>query len=274
MKAPHNDRAISCWEAGPLTHCGAAVSLRIRPIAVDEPAPVAVLLRIQCRPPQRFRGTRACGTVPVWPPRRPAPRFLRTGPAAWRAAIAWSGTPFGAWQASMTERPAPVEHVREQLEPAAADAVRAYAAGTGANADRLAAVLEDIAGNGLPSAEDCTPREELRETRLARRAKQRPAVAWWPHSTAHAAAVSPSPAPPRSSWKTSTSEAEIHAPGPRTGGHLRRPGRRRTDPRRHHQLLAARQSCSDPGSCVGLRRCSACSNATRTSAGRVPSRPS
>jgi hypothetical protein len=35
-------------------------------------------------------------------------------------------------------------------------------------------VLEDIATNGLPDPEQCTPWEELRETRLAR---QRPAVA-------------------------------------------------------------------------------------------------
>ncbi|WP_186001628.1 hypothetical protein [Streptomyces sp. IB201691-2A2] len=31
--------------------------------------------------------------------------------------------------------------------------------------------------HGLPSVEDCTPWEELRETYLARLAKQRPAVA-------------------------------------------------------------------------------------------------
>ncbi|MER6187718.1 hypothetical protein [Streptomyces sp. NPDC001652] len=41
----------------------------------------------------------------------------------------------------------------------------------------FAAVLEDIAENGLPAVEDCTPWEELREQHLARLAKQRPAVA-------------------------------------------------------------------------------------------------
>jgi hypothetical protein len=66
---------------------------------------------------------------------------------------------------------------RQQLEPAAADAVRAYAAKTRENADRLAAVLEDIATNGLPAVEECTPWEELREEHLARLAAQRPAVA-------------------------------------------------------------------------------------------------
>ncbi|MFF8609642.1 hypothetical protein ACF06X_27385 [Streptomyces sp. NPDC015346] len=66
---------------------------------------------------------------------------------------------------------------RRQLEPAAADAVRAYAARTRANADQFAAVLEDIATNGLPAVEDCTPWEELREAHLARLAAQRPAVA-------------------------------------------------------------------------------------------------
>ncbi|WP_030993765.1 hypothetical protein [Streptomyces sp. NRRL WC-3744] len=55
--------------------------------------------------------------------------------------------------------------------------VRAYAAKTRENADQLAAVLEDIATNGLPSVEDCTPWEELREAHLARVASQRPAVA-------------------------------------------------------------------------------------------------
>ncbi|MEV5787158.1 hypothetical protein AB0M86_40895 [Streptomyces sp. NPDC051639] len=77
----------------------------------------------------------------------------------------------------MSEQPAPADHARQQLEPAAADAVRAYAARTRESADRLAAVLEDIAANGLPAAEDCTPWEELREAHLTRLAAQRPAVA-------------------------------------------------------------------------------------------------
>ncbi|MFD4144556.1 hypothetical protein [Streptomyces sp. NPDC058572] len=77
----------------------------------------------------------------------------------------------------MSEQPAPTDTDRQQLEPAAADAVRAYAAKTRENADQLAAVLEDIATNGLPSVEDCAPWEELREAHLARLAAQRPAVA-------------------------------------------------------------------------------------------------
>jgi hypothetical protein len=77
----------------------------------------------------------------------------------------------------MSEQPVPADHVRQQLEPAAADAVRAYAAKTRENADQFAAVLEDIAENGLPSVEGCTPWEELRETHLARLAAKRPAVA-------------------------------------------------------------------------------------------------
>ncbi|MFF4700004.1 hypothetical protein [Streptomyces chattanoogensis] len=76
----------------------------------------------------------------------------------------------------MSEQPAPVT-ARQQLDPAAADAVRAYAAKTRENADRLAAVLEDIASNGLPAVEECTPWEELREGHLARLAAQHPAVA-------------------------------------------------------------------------------------------------
>ncbi|WOT40629.1 hypothetical protein [Streptomyces coeruleorubidus] len=77
----------------------------------------------------------------------------------------------------MSEQPAPTDQARQQLEPAAADSLRAYAAKTRANADQFAAVLEDIAENGLPSVEDCTPWEELREAHLARLAAQRPAVA-------------------------------------------------------------------------------------------------
>ncbi|MFE2584796.1 hypothetical protein [Streptomyces sp. NPDC059378] len=78
----------------------------------------------------------------------------------------------------MTEQPAPADAVlRQQLEPAAADAIRAYAARTRERADQFAAVLEGIAENGMPSPEDCTPWEELREAHLARLTAQRPAVA-------------------------------------------------------------------------------------------------
>ncbi|MFE5197922.1 hypothetical protein ACFQ93_29995 [Streptomyces sp. NPDC056601] len=77
----------------------------------------------------------------------------------------------------MSEQPAPADNARQQLEPAAADAVRAYAARTRESADQFAAVLEDLATNGLPSMEDCTPWEELREAHLARLAAHRPAVA-------------------------------------------------------------------------------------------------
>lgn len=58
--------------------------------------------------------------------------------------------------------------------------MRAYAAKTRADADRFAAVLQDIAPNGLPDPEQCTPWAELREahlTHLTRLAAQRPAVA-------------------------------------------------------------------------------------------------
>ncbi|MEU0054457.1 hypothetical protein [Streptomyces sp. NPDC006309] len=76
----------------------------------------------------------------------------------------------------MSEQPASADTAR-QLEPAVAEAVRAYAARTRENADRFAAVLEDIATSGLPDPEQCTPWEELREAHLARLAAQRPAVA-------------------------------------------------------------------------------------------------
>ncbi|WP_299537437.1 hypothetical protein [uncultured Streptomyces sp.] len=75
----------------------------------------------------------------------------------------------------MSEQQAP--STRQQLEPATAEAVRAYAARTRERADRVAAALEDIAANGLPAVEDCTPWEELREQHLARLASRRPAVA-------------------------------------------------------------------------------------------------
>ncbi|MFJ8848395.1 hypothetical protein ACIRFF_36540 [Streptomyces cyaneofuscatus] len=75
----------------------------------------------------------------------------------------------------MSDQPAPAP--RQQLDPVAADAVRARAARTRADADRYATVLEDIAAHGLPPVEDCTPWEELREAQLTRLASQRPAVA-------------------------------------------------------------------------------------------------
>ncbi|WP_327721997.1 hypothetical protein OG381_46320 [Streptomyces sp. NBC_00490] len=77
----------------------------------------------------------------------------------------------------MSDQSAPADHGRQPLEPAAADALREQAAQTRARADQFAAVLEDIATNGLPDPEQCTPWEELREQHLARLAKQRPAVA-------------------------------------------------------------------------------------------------
>ncbi|MFB6674469.1 hypothetical protein [Streptomyces sp. NPDC056390] len=77
----------------------------------------------------------------------------------------------------MSEQPAPADTARQQLDPAAADGVRAYAAKTRESADQFAAVLEDIATNGLPDPEQCTPWEELREAHLARLTSQRPAVA-------------------------------------------------------------------------------------------------
>ncbi|MFF3531315.1 hypothetical protein ACFYX5_32020 [Streptomyces rubiginosohelvolus] len=78
----------------------------------------------------------------------------------------------------MSDQPATADTtVRQQLEPDTADGLRAYAARTRESADQLAAVLEDIATNGLPDPEQCTPWEELRETHLARLIAQRPAVA-------------------------------------------------------------------------------------------------
>ncbi|WP_354644097.1 hypothetical protein [Kitasatospora camelliae] len=66
----------------------------------------------------------------------------------------------------MTDQPAPTAD-RQALSAESASAVRAYAADQRARADDLAAALEDIAANGLPRAEDCTPWETIRDSRLA-----------------------------------------------------------------------------------------------------------
>lgn len=77
----------------------------------------------------------------------------------------------------MTDQPAPAHATRHQLDSTAAAGLQERAERRRADADRYAAVLEDIAAHGLPSVEDCTPWEELREAQLARLAAQRPAVA-------------------------------------------------------------------------------------------------
>ncbi|AVH60760.1 MULTISPECIES: hypothetical protein [Streptomyces] len=73
-----------------------------------------------------------------------------------------------------TLQPAPG---REPLTPEGADALRAYAARKREQADQVAAVLEDIAANGLPAIDDCVPWEELREAKLAQLHAQRGDVA-------------------------------------------------------------------------------------------------
>ncbi|WP_431676137.1 hypothetical protein [Kitasatospora sp. KL5] len=55
----------------------------------------------------------------------------------------------------------------EPLVPDAADALRALAQEERGRAEQLAAFLEDVAANGLPAPEECTPWELLRERRLA-----------------------------------------------------------------------------------------------------------
>ncbi|NNN32182.1 hypothetical protein HLK59_17800 [Streptomyces sp. S3(2020)] len=67
----------------------------------------------------------------------------------------------------------PADHGRQPLDAAAA--LRGHAAQTRVRADQFAAVLEDIAANGLPDPEQCTPWEDLHERHLVRLA--RPAVA-------------------------------------------------------------------------------------------------
>ncbi|MFC5720481.1 hypothetical protein ACFP1Z_09945 [Streptomyces gamaensis] len=74
----------------------------------------------------------------------------------------------------MTQQPAPE---RQPVPPAAAEALRAYAAEQRDKADRLAAVLEDIAANGLPDPETGVLWETLRDAHLARLAEEPPRVA-------------------------------------------------------------------------------------------------
>ncbi|WP_393073132.1 hypothetical protein [Streptomyces sp. LN704] len=52
----------------------------------------------------------------------------------------------------MSEQPAPADHARQHLEPAAADAVRAYAAKTRESADRLAAGWAAVAPSDRPTS--------------------------------------------------------------------------------------------------------------------------
>ncbi|MGW1871614.1 hypothetical protein ACWCPS_39660 [Streptomyces mauvecolor] len=71
----------------------------------------------------------------------------------------------------------PKPAVRQPVTPNGADALRAYAQRQRASADELAAVLEDIAANGLPAPESTTPWEVVRDRRLAQLAAERGQVA-------------------------------------------------------------------------------------------------
>lgn len=65
------------------------------------------------------------------------------------------------------QSPAPAPG-RDPLSPQAAAGLRSYAGRERARTDQLAAVLEDLALNGLPRVEDCTPWEELRDAHYRR----------------------------------------------------------------------------------------------------------
>ncbi|MEV0537204.1 hypothetical protein [Kitasatospora sp. NPDC050463] len=56
---------------------------------------------------------------------------------------------------------------RVPLDSEAADSLRAQAQEERGKAEELAAFLEDVAENGLPDPETCTPWVELRDRRLA-----------------------------------------------------------------------------------------------------------
>ncbi|MFE6134167.1 hypothetical protein ACFQ6Q_38840 [Streptomyces sp. NPDC056437] len=77
----------------------------------------------------------------------------------------------------MSEQPASESAAQQQLDPAAADAVRAYAAAERAKTDTLASVLEDIAANGYPSPETGVPWETARDAHLADLAGEQTRVA-------------------------------------------------------------------------------------------------
>ncbi|MGW1364719.1 hypothetical protein ACWCQP_45855 [Streptomyces chartreusis] len=66
---------------------------------------------------------------------------------------------------------------REPMSPEGAQALRAHAARKREQADQVAAVLEDLAANGMPAVEDCVPWEELREAKLTQLHTQRGHVA-------------------------------------------------------------------------------------------------
>lgn len=71
----------------------------------------------------------------------------------------------------------PAAYGREPMSPDGAQALRAYAARKREQADQVAAVLEDLAANGMPAVEDCVPWEELREAKLNQLHTQRGHVA-------------------------------------------------------------------------------------------------
>jgi hypothetical protein len=54
------------------------------------------------------------------------------------------------------------------LDPDEVDALRAWAADERARGDSLAAALEAIAANGLPTDDECVAWEEIRESALER----------------------------------------------------------------------------------------------------------
>ncbi|MFF3159422.1 hypothetical protein [Streptomyces sp. NPDC057910] len=72
---------------------------------------------------------------------------------------------------------APQGPERQLVTPEGAQALRAYARRQRENAEALAAVLEDIATNGLPALEDCVPWDELRDAKLRELVAQRPSIA-------------------------------------------------------------------------------------------------
>lgn len=56
----------------------------------------------------------------------------------------------------------------EPLDPQAAEALREWAEREREQSPKLADVLEDLAANGLPTPEECTPWEDLRDAHYRR----------------------------------------------------------------------------------------------------------
>lgn len=102
--------------------------------------------------------------------RHPGPgRSVQGVPQTAAAPLRWED-PSATQESVMSDEAVPQSSApgRDPLSPQAAAGLRSYAGRERARTDQLAAVLEDLAVNGLPRVEDCTPWEELRDAHYRR----------------------------------------------------------------------------------------------------------